>query len=577
MTGRPVLTMFAAVAMAPAAAAAPTLTGGALTPQEWSREAAATARWTQSGMDQAVSPAVTVEVNAAADGTATGAWLTVHADPQPFTSGARSATFPTAQLEGRHFTRVAVRDMSGLVATLPLGTLQVDRTAPTVTAGAARHAPAGSTLAWTEEDAASGVDPDRPAAVEVNSSPAGDAAGAWIPAATPGAGGAGGERSVTVPASLVSPGVHLVRVRSADRAGNETVAGIGVAYSDQTPPTVTDVRVVEAPTAASQSVEVTFRAVDAAPGAGIAAGAAALLTDPSGAAVYWEGSLDEGAEHRVRAHLPGPRDYRLVVRVTDAAGNTGAGAPVDVSSPAPAPGTVTTAAAGTAPSGAASPARRGGAGTPVAHFTVTGGTPVLTGPGRVPARRVLFGRTVTVAGVVRSGAGRLLAATRVQVRDAGGPLGDTATDRHGRFRITVAPVAGGPLRIVIRRRSGEPRAARIVGRNRVVVRPRVRITVSTRRATAGGRPVVVAGRLLPAPRDLPGSPSKRVVLEWRDPLRGEWRPVVDGQASAGGRFRFTWRFGAGGFAVPLRVRVPEELGWPLEPVATPSVTVRVDR
>jgi hypothetical protein len=66
-----------------------------------------------------------------------------------------------------------------------------------------------------------------------------------------------------------------------------------------------------------------------------------------------------------------------------------------------------------------------------------------------------------------------------------------------------------------------------------------------------------------------------VVLEWRDPLRHVWRPVVNGRVARDGRFTFTWRFGVKNLTVPMRVRVPIERGWPLEPGLTAAIPIKV--
>ena len=101
------------------------------------------------------------------------------------------------------------------------------------------------------------------------------------------------------------------------------------------------------------------------------------------------------------------------------------------------------------------------------------------------------------------------------------------------------------------------------------------LNVSTRNAVAGGSPVVFSGRVAPGPGTLKGTARKRVVLEWMDPLRREWRPVVNRYADAAGRYRFSWRFGVPGFSIPMRVSVPSELGWPFEPALSRVVTVVV--
>jgi hypothetical protein len=72
-----------------------------------------------------------------------------------------------------------------------------------------------------------------------------------------------------------------------------------------------------------------------------------------------------------------------------------------------------------------------------------------------------------------------------------------------------------------------------------------------------------------------GIPAKNVVLEWRDPFRGTWRPMINGRVGLDGRARFRWAFNAGGFTVPVRVRLPAEPGWPTLPALSGAITVAV--
>jgi hypothetical protein len=91
---------------------------------------------------------------------------------------------------------------------------------------------------------------------------------------------------------------------------------------------------------------------------------------------------------------------------------------------------------------------------------------------------------------------------------------------------------------------------------------------------AGGR-LLFAGRIAPAPRALGLGGRKGVVLEWRDPIRGAWRPVVNARIRPDGTFAVPWRFALHGLTIPMRVTVPAEVGWPLEPVRSRVVSVRV--
>jgi len=88
-----------------------------------------------------------------------------------------------------------------------------------------------------------------------------------------------------------------------------------------------------------------------------------------------------------------------------------------------------------------------------------------------------------------------------------------------------------------------------------------------------GAPVVFRGRIGPPPGASGG--RKAIVLEWLDPFRKVWRPVVNARAKADGSFAIPWRFQARGLTVPFRVRVPRERGWPVEAGTSGTVTVRV--
>jgi hypothetical protein len=103
-------------------------------------------------------------------------------------------------------------------------------------------------------------------------------------------------------------------------------------------------------------------------------------------------------------------------------------------------------------------------------------------------------------------------------------------------------------------------------RARVVMR-RMRASVRT------GDTVVFSGRVHPAPGRLGMAGRKGVVLEWRDPLRGVWRPVVNARVRPNGSFSVPWRFALRGVTVPVRARVPAEIGWPLLPAVSQRMVV----
>lgn len=537
------------------AMAAPALGGGGVSPSTWSAAPGLTVQWTQSGIEESGATAVLVQMNEADDGTGSGAWTTVWSENGP-ASGSRTAVLSTERRDGKRALRVVVRAGTQTLASMALGPALIDHAPPVLTRPGALHGPTQTVLSWAEEDLHAGLDPVAGHHLEANTGPNGGAEGAWVP--LPFAPSGEGAQQATVPAAALSPGAHLVRARAIDRAGNEASLVLGTAYNDSTPPTVTGVRVVESPTARSQTVEIAYGVSDSLPGSGFAAGVPSALTTESGSTTLWEGAQGlAGGEQRIRAYLPGPRTYRLVVRVADRAGNTGVSAPVTVTSPAPARADV------------ARPSLR-------LRLALVGGPVRREGARRVAVARIVHGQRVTIRGTLTSGAGRPVRREEVEVRDASGRMvGRALTDGAGRFRLTVAPHTGGDLRVGIPLGGGRlalPVASTTV---RVRVRPRVSLAVSSRTAVAGASPVVFTGRVVPGPGTLRGTPRKRVVLEWQDPLRREWRPVLNGYANADGRYRFSWRFGVPGFGVPMRVSVPPELGWPFEPALSRAVTVVV--
>ena len=101
----------------------------------------------------------------------------------------------------------------------------------------------------------------------------------------------------------------------------------------------------------------------------------------------------------------------------------------------------------------------------------------------------------------------------------------------------------------------------------------VTLMASSTQASPRGKPVVFRGRMSPAPGAEGG--RKAIVLEWLDPFRKAWRPVVNARAKADGSFAIRWRFQASGLTVPFRVRVPRERGWLIEPGVSKVVRVRV--
>jgi hypothetical protein len=200
-------------------------------------------------------------------------------------------------------------------------------------------------------------------------------------------------------------------------------------------------------------------------------------------------------------------------------------------------------------------------------------------PGRVAGRRALVARivaggAVTVSGRLRDARGRAIAGAEIRARGHRGAIvGRALTSRDGRFRLVARPVAGGPLRIGVpagRELLPAPAGPLVV----VEVRPRASLTASSTRPWPG-QEVLFTGRLSPSPADIGLGSRKGVVLEWRDPVRRAWRPVVNARIRRDGTFAIPWTFGLRGLTIPMRVSVPTEVGWPLLPVRSGVIAVAV--
>src|SRR3954454_17767177 len=117
---------------ATSALGAPTLSDGTLSPSSWSRSSTASATWTQGDFDPGVSGPATIQVNLDPTGSPFGSWEDRGTVPGPLLSGANGFIgIPVGDLIGRHLVRVVVDGADN--SPMLLGTLQLDRTAPTVT------------------------------------------------------------------------------------------------------------------------------------------------------------------------------------------------------------------------------------------------------------------------------------------------------------------------------------------------------------------------------------------------------------------------------------------------------------
>jgi hypothetical protein len=203
---------------------------------------------------------------------------------------------------------------------------------------------------------------------------------------------------------------------------------------------------------------------------------------------------------------------------------------------------------------------------------ITGGRPeTVEGRGyRVVTLKA--GGRVTVTGRLLNRQGQALAGFTMVARQGGVDIGVAITGPDGSFSMQASPMRSGPIDV------GVPDGSKVVpvptGPG-VAVRLRTTVTLmaSSTQARAKGAPVTFRGRMSPAPGAEGG--RKAIVLEWLDPFRKTWRPVVNARAAADGSFAIRWRFQASGLTVPFRVRVPRERGWLIEPGTSKVVRVRV--
>ncbi|MEW6581781.1 MAG: hypothetical protein AB1416_03380 [Actinomycetota bacterium] len=507
--------------------------------------------------------AIEVEGNAAPDGTASGTWARL-AGPVAGGPGRTHVDVPLGALQdGDHALRVHVRNggpFGGALVGTRTAVVRVDGTSPVFAEPPRFSAPSATQVhaAWVATDALSGV---ARAEIEWRDGTS------WRPLAA--AAAANGAGALTGDTSRLPEGAAGFRLRVVDAAGNVVVATSSNGV-DRTPPAVRGLLLSGPPWKLSwtQSDSGGFGRCPtvirvSGPGTGYEWReiASRAMGDGSQSVVLPLGGLALGA-------------YRAGVVACDAAGNTTAaetGRLVVSAADAAGPASATAAAAG-----AGSPSADVLASLRSARLTVRlAGARRTTRAGRLTlVRRVPYGGRVVVHGRLLSHAGAPLAGEEVELRDTRGRvLGRGRTSAAGRFEVRGRAGASGPLRVGVPTAEGLlPQRADVDLRVRVV--PLVTLRASSLTATALGSPVVLSGRVLPAPRRL-GATRKAVVLEWRDPIRRVWRPILDADAGPDGRFRFTWRFQIPGQRVPLRVRLAAERGWPLDPAVSPAVEIRV--
>lgn len=496
------------------------------------------------------------EVNSATDEASSGSW-----DGLAAVAGAGAKTVALRDLplsDGLHAWRVRTTDLAGNSAvTASAGRIAVDTTPPRIELHAV---PAGwvnrAEIDMTATDnlqAALGLGATE---IDVNGAIDGGDSGEWLRRSA--ASAPPGRRIVPIDLSGLENGRHAVRVivRNGGPFGTTLVAekraSLRVDLSD---PTVSRATFS---TGGARPMTVAWVAEDVHSGV---ATATVQWRDGTAWRILASERATEGAGSMVvdASALPdGERALRLVV--ADAAGNTASRA-----------GTATITGGGVG-STAADPVGR----LRDAHLSVTiaGARPARRGSRAVLVRRVVAGARVRISGRLLDRGGHGIVGAEVQVRDHRGLLiGRGLTRRGGRFAIDASPIGGGIVRVGVAA-GNRLRPRRAAVDLRIEVRPTIGLGVSSR-VVSPGEEIVFSGRVRPSPADLGLGSRKGIVLQWLDPVRRIWRPVVNARIRRDGTFAIPWTFGLGGLTIPMRVIVPGEVGWPLLPVRSGVIRMRV--
>ncbi|MBL6634417.1 MAG: hypothetical protein ISP32_08565 [Thermoleophilia bacterium] len=507
---------------------------------------------------------VTAEVNTAHTGGTWGAWQPVASLGAGSAGQAITRQVGAGLADGVHAWRVTARDQAGnTVQQLAPEPLVVDTQPPRIDL---QPIPARWTSVLPLDvnlsdnlDQMIGLGDFE---VEINSAGDGSIRGEWIPITQQAV--APGREAMEIPLAGLSDGVHVVRLRLRNGgpfAQTLVTSRMGLVRTDLTPPDLVRASV----TAMSDGrIKMLWSGEDAR--SGVERMRLQWLDGWTWRTITQQPASDGSGIATISAELVPEGAERMRVQLVDAAGNARA---MEVEAPA-------------RPGSPASPSRPGGS-TPAQQMADAAREGILTlgivsgKPERVEGReyRVVTlnaGRSVTVTGRLLNRAGQALGGFVVVARQGGRDLGAGVTGPDGSFRLTVIPIRSGPIDV------GVPDGSKVVpvptGPG-VAVRLKATVTLmaSSHQARAKGAPVVFRGKMSPAPGTEGG--KKAIVLEWRDPFRRAWRPVVNARANANGSFTIRWRFQASGLTVPFRVRVPRERGWLIEPGVSKVVRVRV--
>ena len=526
----------------------------------------ATIAWSAADATSGLATA-TAEVNAAADGSTGGTWVGSGTATRTSAGQRITRVAGTGMADGVHTWRVSARDDAGNTLQEPAQVpIVVDTQTPKIDmvpipAAWTSTLPLDVTLHDNLESVLGLGDLD----IEVNIATDGTSRGDWVLMSQESH--APGREQMQVPLTGLGDGTHQVRLklRNGGPFGQTLVAQrLGLVRTDLTPPDLARAALTVLP---DGRVRMIWSADDVR--SGVERVRLQWLDGWTWRTVTERPASDgTGIVTLDPALIPDP-EARMRVQVGDVAGNMRAmevampevARPATPSQPA-APGATTPPGS---PKHMADEAREG-----ILTLGLERGSVEMIEGTEYRTTSITYGQAIGVTGrLVAKGGGSPLAGFAIVARQSGRDVGSAVTGPDGSFRLRAVPRQSGPVDV------GVPDGSSVVPipsgpRVGVHVRATVTLMASSHEATAKGAPIVFRGKVAPAP-----GAAKAVVLEWRDPFRRKWRPVVNARTKADGSFTMSWRFQASGLTVPFRVRAPKEMGWPLGAGMSKNVTVRV--
>ena len=525
----------------------------------------ATIAWSAADATSGLATA-TAEVNAAADGSTGGTWVGSGTATRTSAGQRITRVAGTGMADGVHTWRVSARDDAGNTLQEPAQVpIVVDTQTPKIDmvpipAAWTSTLPLDVTLHDNLESVLGLGDLD----IEVNIATDGTSRGDWVLMSQESH--APGREQMQVPLTGLGDGTHQVRLklRNGGPFGQTLVAQrLGLVRTDLTPPDLARAALTVLP---DGRVRMIWSADDVR--SGVERVRLQWLDGWTWRTVTERPASDgTGIVTLDPALIPDP-EARMRVQVGDVAGNMRAmevampevARPATPSQPA-APGATTPPGS---PKHMADEAREG-----ILTLGLERGSVEMIEGTEYRTTSITYGQAIVVTGRLVAKGGGPLAGFAMVARQSGRDVGSAVTGPDGSFRLRAVPRQSGPVDV------GVPDGSSVVPipsgpRVGVHVRATVTLMASSHEATAKGAPIVFRGKVAPAP-----GAAKAVVLEWRDPFRRKWRPVVNARTRADGSFTMSWRFQASGLTVPFRVRAPKEMGWPLGAGMSKNVTVRV--